>query len=71
MPLKILLLSLLSTASSTGQGEAEGGQVEGLYPEEVPVEEEAGDPWGRRRAEGWVAAPAGRVCAGWLVEEHG
>lgn len=40
---KILLHSLLATARSTGQGEAEGEQVEGLVPEEVPVEEEAGD----------------------------
>lgn len=57
--------------SSTGQGEGVGGQVEGLDPEEVPVEEEAGNRSVRQRVEGWAGALVGQVCAGWSEEEPG
>ena len=64
-------LSPVSCQSFTSQDEAEAVLVEGLAREEVPVEEEAGRRSGRQRAEGWVGALAGQVCAGWSEEEPG
>lgn len=64
-------VSLFCHRSSTPQGEAEDGQVEGLVQEGVPVEEEGERKWERQTVEETVAVPVGQVCSRWLEEEPG
>lgn len=54
----------MCSRGSTGQGEEVGGRVEGLVPEEAPVEEEAGNQSGRKRVEVREEASGGRTSEG-------
>lgn len=68
---RVLIAAPVCCQSSTGQGEEEDGQVEGLVQVEVPVVGVEGIQLGRRRVERGAGLLQEQVCAGWLEEEPG